>query len=55
MSAPVLPPDLRAALQAWHDELGYECVAASEGQWCCVDVLLRQEPDHVGVVPEHTQ
>lgn len=28
------------SLKLWHDSLGYECSAASEGLHCCVDTLI---------------
>lgn len=40
-----LPPDLADALRAWHDEIGWACVAHSEGQGCCLDYLLDPTPD----------
>lgn len=41
MTVPVLPPEIIEALRSWHDALGYSCVATSEGQWCCVDDLIK--------------
>lgn len=31
-------------LQAWHEAKGWDCVAHSEGQTCCVDELLERSP-----------
>ena len=41
---PVLPTEVVLALAAWHEALGDECVAASEGQECCLDALLTVQP-----------
>ncbi len=39
---PLLPDGLRTALRTAH--ASSDCVARSEGAWCCVDILLR-DPD----------
>lgn len=35
-----IPDHVLGRLKEVHDEFEYGCVAAGEGQWCCVEVLL---------------
>lgn len=36
----VLSPEAAAAISAVHRELSFDCAAAAEGQYCCLDHLL---------------
>jgi len=37
---PELDEDTKRILKDWHEERGWECEAHSEGQECCLDILI---------------
>ena len=43
-------PQLATALRLWHEKRGYECSAHSEGQTCCIDLIL-EEPAVIKTEP----
>jgi hypothetical protein len=43
---PELPRELLEKLDIAHQSVGFSCNAESEGQWCCLDILMLDPADY---------